>query len=141
MKILFKITFIVYLILNSCAAQKQETNSLHISKLTYKAMTRGNFENISITGNNISHTTPSLSNKQTLSDQKLKEINDLVSKLNLETLSKIKAQTNKRLYDGAMNTSISIKVDNKTYTSSNFDHDAPPKELQPLIHLLRSCLK
>lgn len=143
MKIVFKITFLISFIVMfaSCAAQKKDTNIMIINEITLKSITRGNFENIFIKNNHLSHNSPSKNKNFTLTKKDKQAIKKLISKINLETIATLKAPTEKRLYDGAMHTTISITVNGKNYTSNSFDHDAPPKQLKDLTNLLRSYLQ
>lgn len=139
MNTIFKIVFLAISIglLSSCAAQKGNTQKIP-EEIILKALTRGNFENISIINNKYTYKSPSSSKTYTLNTKNKQDLNAIISKINLETITTLKAPSEKRLYDGAMNASISIKLDQKEYTSANFDHDNPPKTLKMLVDLLRN---
>ncbi len=139
MNTIFKIIFLVISIslFSSCAAQKGNTQKIP-EKIILKALTRGNFENISIINNKYTYKSPSSSKSYILNTKNKQDLNAIISKINLETITTLKAPSEKRLYDGAMNTHILIKLDQKEYTSANFDHDNPPKTLKDLVDLLRN---
>ncbi len=125
-------------IFTSCVSQKQQIN---IEEIIYNATTRGRTEKITIKKNSLHYKTHLESKTLTLSKQQLKEIDKEVSKINLGGISSLKAPTNKRLFDGAMHTSLVIKKGNKQYTSITFDDTSPPAELKKLCLLLISLVQ
>jgi hypothetical protein len=118
-----------------CSVQKEI-----VIEIEYKATTRGSSEVIKFKGNTLSYNTNKALKELVLSDAKLKEIEFVVLKISLDNIVNLKAPTNKRFSDGAMEANISFKKGNKVYTSSNFDHGNPPKELKPIIDLLKKYL-
>ena len=122
----------------SCAAQKENKEVLEI---TYEAQTRGHSETILYKQNTLVHKVNTSQKEHVLSDKNQKSLREVVSKIKVVEISKLKAPSERRIFDGAMTTTISIKKGEKTYTSSSFDHDNPPKALKPLITLLKNFLK
>lgn len=59
----------------------------------------------------------------------------------LDSLSKYKAPTQKRFYDGAAIANLKITYKDKTYETAGFDHGAPPKEIKKLVDKITSFAK
>lgn len=68
----------------------------------------------------------------------LKEIKNLISKLQLTELSKLEAPTKLRHHDGAPHTSVTVFQGEEEYRSSTFDGGHPPKELEALVNKILS---
>ena len=129
---------ICLLLLFSCASSKTQEGNFEV---IYEAQTRGNFEKITFSKNNLKLSTR-LNNKTiVLSKEKIYNIQSILSKVKLSEMSNLESPSNKRAFDGAMNATITIKKDKDSFTSSSFDHDNPPKELKELVSFLRSYLK
>lgn len=128
----------ILLILINCASQKKVTD---FEELVYDATTRGRSENITLKGESLYYKTHQISEVINLTKDQLKQVDNEVSKINLDEINNLKAPTNKRLYDGAMHTSILIKCGSKNYTSASFDNTDPPIELKPLCDLLISFVQ
>ena len=60
----------------------------------------------------------------------------LVQEERLSEIENLEAPTEKRFTDGALSASFTIKKDDVVYTSSDFDHQNPPKELKELYQFL-----
>ena len=67
---------------------------------------------------------------------KWNKIVDAFSKVNLDSLSTLKAPTDKRTYDGAAIGNLKIIQNQKTYETPGFDNGFPPKEIEKLVNLL-----
>ena len=139
MNLLMKNISVVFLtLLTSCAVQKTTDD---ISEVAYSAMTRGRSEQITIIKNKLIHKTSQSTKEVVLSNDNRKALLSVISKIKLTKINKLKATSGKRLYDGAMAASFSIKKKETTYTSSTFDHDNPPIELKALYDLLKSFIQ
>ncbi len=57
-------------------------------------------------------------------------------KIALDSLSKLKAPTKKRFYDGAASANLKIIYKRKTYESQSFDHGFPPEKIKKLVTIL-----
>lgn len=112
--------------------------------ITYQAVSRGFFEEISITNNNIKISND-LSRKDYKTYKNLKEdwneCLKLVSEINLDNLPELKAPTDYRYVDGAAHATLSIKDGDQEIRSSEFDHGHPPKEIKDLVEKLQSFKK
>ena len=136
---IYKYSSLIILILTiNCVAQKENNEVLEI---TYNALTRGRSEMIIFKQNTLLHKNNINTKEYVLNNKDSKAISKAVWNINLSKIQSLKAPSEKRFFDGAMTTTISIKKGDKTYTSSSFDHDNPPKELKYLVDLLKSYLK
>ena len=112
--------------------------------ITYQAVSRGFFEEISVTNNSVK-----ISNDINRKDDKTydcskedwNECLKLVSEIDLDNLSKLEAPTNYRYVDGAAHATLIIKDGDKEIRSSEFDHGHPPKEIKDLVEKLQSFKK
>lgn len=114
---------------NDLNSQQSEILSVEIA-----AITRGHRENISITPEKMEFY--STQEKLTKEIDK-KEWENLISEINavgLETIPSYKAPTEKRLYDGDLATTLTIKTKDATYQSQTFDKKTPPKELVEIVN-------
>jgi len=71
-----------------------------------------------------------------LSDAEWKTILANFKKLDLKTLSELKAPTEKRFYDGAAMANFTIQTANETYTVPTFDHGFPPAAIEKIVNTL-----
>ena len=109
--------------------------------ITYRAQSRGMFEFVQISESEV----------KISSDRNLKNIKsydwepkdwDALSKMikdiDDEKFQKLKAPTDKRLYDGAAHATLSIIRGDVEIISPSFDHGAPPKEIEDLVNKVLS---
>jgi hypothetical protein len=138
MNFLYKTIGIIILVFTvSCSAQ-QEINQ--VIEIEYQATTRGSSEMIQIISNKLSYKTNNSLKELILDEKKIRAIQSVVSDINLAEIKHLTAPSNNRFHDGALIASITIQKEEHVYTSSNFDHGNPPKELKPLIDLLNKYL-
>lgn len=112
--------------------------------ITYQAVSRGFFEQISISRNSIT-----ISNDLNMKDVKTynsstenwKVCLELLSKININGLSELKAPTTYRYTDGAAHATLIIKDGDKETRSSEFDHGHPPQDIKELVEKLQSFKK
>lgn len=123
-----------------CSSQNIK-NSTNINEITFNAITRGSSENIIVVDQTVFYKTHNSSNTYAISKEQRDKLDKYIASLNLSEIANLKAPTNKRLYDGALHATLSIKTNKTTYTSSQFDDDTPPTELKPVVELLRSFVK
>jgi hypothetical protein len=130
-------------ILMTAAAFGQTTAS--IQEITYQAFTRGYRETIRISpdslireeegvrGNTSIHTAISRGEWSLLLES--------LQGISLEKVGQLPAPTNKRQRDAALHATLSIRTAAGTYTSTTFDHMAPPKALEPLVQHMHRLSK
>lgn len=71
-----------------------------------------------------------------ISDKEWNAILDDFKKLDLKTLSELKAPTEKRFYDGAAMANFTIQTGGETYTVPTFDHGFPPAAIEKIVNRL-----
>ena len=125
---------LVLLITVSCVAQK---TSQEIEEVVFNAHTRGSSENITVVNYNVFHKTQKDSKTHFINKDKRETLESIINKIDVSKIADLKAPSNKRMFDGALHASVSIKIGDKTYVSSSFDDNNPPAELKPLVDLLR----
>jgi hypothetical protein len=124
----------------SCASQKN-SNQQETMNVTYHAQTRGAMEHIEISNNELQYKTYNTEKSITLSSSQLQQLKQELSKLNLEKMGDFTSPKEGRATDRAMHATLTIKSENNEYTSSQFDDNAPPKELENIIKLLKEFLQ
>ena len=137
-KALKLIPFLVLIIATSCAVQKSESN---IKEVVFDAQTRGRSENITLVSNSLTFKTQKEAKTFSINKVQREELETVISKIKVKGISDLKAPSDKRTYDGAMNATITLKIGDKTYVSSSFDDDNPPAELKPIVSLLRGFVR
>ena len=135
-----KKTLLICLVLVfSCSSIEQKAV---FQKIKYKAMTRGYSTEIVLQDDTLKYFKNTKENRSIRLTEELKDsLNNVIKKINLKTINQLKAPSNKFQFDGAMYTTIEIILNGKTYISSGFDHDNPPKELTPFINFLLTLIK
>lgn len=130
----------------ACESSKStQNNSEVISKITLEKSTLGSHSVSEITEKSIqtSYTerNGSVTSKSTdLTSKQWKELNRLISKLDLTELDRWEGPTQARFYDGAMATTIIIESGGESYNSQSFDEGEPPAELKELYDYLESLV-
>lgn len=120
----------------SCSSQK--TADMTTVQIEYSAVSRGLYKKIVVQNKTVAvtkdrNTEPA---QNAIDNAKWNEIVSEFSKLNLDSLSTLKAPTEKRFYDGAAIGNLKIIQDQKTYETAGFDNGFPPKKIEKLVHLL-----
>lgn len=119
-----------------CSSQKKA--DLTSTQIEYSAMSRGYFKKIVVQNQTVSVTNgrdlQPVESK--IDDAKWNKIAVEFSKINLDSLSALKAPTEKRFYDGAAIGNLKITQNQKTYETAGFDNGFPPKEIEKLVNLL-----
>lgn len=112
--------------------------------ITYEAVSRGFFEEISVSNNSFSICND-LNRKEfktyECSEKDWNESLELLSKINIEGLPNLKAPTSMRQYDGAAHATLIIKDGSNKIRSNTFDHGHPPEEIKALVEKLLSFKK
>ncbi|WP_193846032.1 hypothetical protein [Flavobacterium hungaricum] len=135
MRILSMVLLTVFIASGCCSQKKADMTATQIE---YSAHSRGYFKSIVVENKSVSVTKErnAATVKSTIDDAKWNEITTAFSKINLESLSSLKAPTDKRAYDGAAIGNLKITKDGKTYETAGFDNGFPPKEIEKLVNLL-----
>mgnify|MGYP006087823361 FL=1 len=140
--------FTLIVLVTSCSSKKKllsksienSSEQLHTTMI-YNAFTRGFFQEILITKNNVT---------EFKDYEKLNPINSeldsvnwenclrLLDQINLENLANLKSPTNRRQFDGAAFAKLTIIRNEDTIQSNSFDHKQPPSELKPLVEYILS---
>ncbi|WP_299115880.1 hypothetical protein [uncultured Winogradskyella sp.] len=160
MKFLFSVVTLFFLT-GSCNSQKQTTTNSNESNATPKAEKQMMTDKQKAIGQNydvaviyearsrgfakyayISKAKVTLSEDRSL--QKMdeytcdakdwEEIEQLLDAIDRKTFQSLKAPTDKRLYDGAAHTTLSIKQGDVVYMTPSFDEGFPPKEIEKLVN-------
>lgn len=109
--------------------------------IIYKAISRGSFDYIKISGTKVSVSTDR--NLKSFSDYKCTEedqekLAELLSNLKLNDITQLEAPTDKRLFDGAPIATLTILKDKEKFTTPSFDHGHPPNEIKALVNKVLS---
>ena len=76
-----------------------------------------------------------------ISDADWKELVNCFKTIELDSLAKLKAPTEKRFYDGAAIANLKITYKDKAYETTGFDHGFPPKEIKKFVKKITSLAK
>ncbi|MNQ42875.1 hypothetical protein D3C85_565860 [compost metagenome] len=132
---------LVLFIGTGCSSQKK-TDMTGI-QIEYTAMSRGLYKRIVVQDQKVSITngrdTEAIVSQ--IDNSKWNKIVSEFEKINLDSLSALKAPTEKRFYDGAAIGNLKIIQNPKTYETKGFDNGFPPKEIEKLVNLLTDFAK
>jgi len=138
---ILSLLLLVMVIGTGCSSQKK--TDMTSTVIEYSAMSRGYFKKIVVQNQSVSVTNArdaqAVENK--IDEAKWKEIVAEFEKINLESISTLKAPTEKRFYDGAAIGNLKITQNQKTYESQAFDNGFPPNEIEKLVNLLTDFVK
>ena len=110
-------------------------------EISYNAQTRGSAIDIKYADKSIHYKSNLTEKRVDLTEEQIENILASLSDVTLDDISDLKAPTNKRFSDGAPIASFTITKGEAIYTSSEFDHGIPPKELKKLYELLEKYSK
>ena len=112
---------------NKKATQQQDDYTIE-----YTAMSRGFFKEIIVTNSTVAikNSRNEEASVQTCNREVWDEMLSKLKSIDVESLSKLEAPSQKRFYDGAAIGKLSIKYKDSTYQSSEFDHGNPPEEIK-----------
>lgn len=112
----------------------------NITKVEFTSMTRGYQESVVFTPDSVSGNKPEPGDRtktksfhQPLKKQEWKHLSGLVSSIPRAEFENLKSPTNKRAYDGAKHSTITITLDNGETYLHLFDDETPNEKLQPLM--------
>ena len=129
------------LVFAGCSGQKKATD--RTIKIQYKAYSRGFYQVVTIENQMVFITKTRdekpVAFKIPIADWK--SLNMAIQELDLESLSQLKAPTEKRLFDGAAIANLKITKQGKTYESQSFDHGYPPAETEKIVNKILSFVK
>jgi hypothetical protein len=130
----------MFIVTGCCSQKKTDMTSTVIE---YSAMSRGYFKKIVVQNQSVLVTNgrDAQTVESKIDDAKWKQIVAEFEKINLESISTLKAPTEKRFYDGAAIGNFKITQNQKTYESQAFDNGFPPKEIEELVNLLTDFVK
>ncbi|MDO1502034.1 hypothetical protein Q2T40_18010 [Winogradskyella maritima] len=150
MKFLFSL-FALMLVVKECDSNKKEQLNDEVKAsskieqmdnliINYTMQSRGMYEAVTITNETIkvSGRDESNSKASALPEAEWQRLQQLVSQLNLEKLSQLKAPTDKRLYDGAPMATLKLERDGKSIETPTFDHGHPPAMIEDLVNKVLS---
>lgn len=115
-----------------------------VERIVYQANSRGFYEEILLSKDQIvihKNRNRKHSISQKISKKEWEECLQLLSNIRIHKLSTLKAPTSKRLYDGAAHAFITVQINDKTISSSTFDHGYPPKQIKALVEKVLSFKK
>jgi hypothetical protein len=136
MKTIFTIFLSVFLA-KGCAGQNGDIEQ---ATVVYEAMSRGFFKSVVIENKKVYIINQREGERQEvlLSDNEWKELVAAFKEIKLDEMKSMKAPTDKRTYDGAMQANITITLKGEIYTTPGFDHQYPPKRVEKFINKLVS---
>ena len=124
-----------------CSSQKK--TDMTGTQIEYTAMSRGLYKKIVVQDQKVSITngrdTEAIVSQ--IDNSKWNKIVSEFEKINLDSLSALKAPTEKRFYDGAAIGNLKIIQNPKTYETAGFDNGFPPKKIEKLVNLLTDFVK
>lgn len=120
----------------SCCSQKK--TDMTSTQIEYSAVSRGYYKKIIVQNKTALVTNGRNAEAVTnnIDDAKWNKIVSAFSKINLDSLSTLKAPTEKRFYDGAAIGNLKVTQNQKIYETKGFDNGFPPKEIEKLVNLL-----
>ena len=140
---LFAVVFLSIFLSKSCTSQSQ--NDLKNTVLEYTANTRGFYQKISIQNQMVTVFKDRSGNDKPVAtkilDKDWKELVGYFETVELDSLSTLKAPTDKRFQDGAAIANLKIVSKDKTYETSAFDHGFPPEKIKKLVDKINSFVK
>jgi hypothetical protein len=142
MKILSLLFLTLFLGKGCSDHQKQNIESAVIE---YVAGSRGFYQKITVEKQMVTISLDRSGKEKTvptqISDADWKELVNFFKTIELDSLEKLKAPTEKRFYDGAAIANLKIIYKEKAYETKAFDHGFPPKEIEKLVNKITSFAK
>lgn len=122
--------------------QKQDINTAVIE---YVANSRGFYQKITVEKQMVTVSSDRSGREKTvptkISDDDWNDLVNCFKKVELDSLTKLKAPTEKRFYDGAAIANLKITYKDTVYETSSFDHGFPPKEIKKFVNRITSFAK
>lgn len=127
----------------SCEGQNKQ--DLESAVIEYTANSRGFYQKITVQNQMVTISKDrSGQNKAVatkIASEDWEELVNCFKKMELDSLAKLKAPTEKRLYDGAAIANFKVTFQDKTYETTSFDHGFPPKEIKKFVNKINSFAK
>ena len=140
---LFTVLLLSVLLGKSCSSQTK--NDLKNAILEYTANTRGFYQKISVKDQMVSVSKDRSGKDEPvatkISDADWNELVGYFETINLDSLSSLKAPTEKRFYDGAAIANLKVTYTDKSYETNAFDHGYPPAEIRKIVDKINSFAK
>ena len=142
MKIL-SLLFLTIFLGNGCDSAKAQ--DIETAVIEYTANTRGFYQKIIVKNQMVTVSKDRDGNDKLvpkkISDAKWKDLLDCFKTMELDSLPKLKAPSEKRFYDGAAIANLKITFKDKAYETDSFDHGFPPKEIKKFVNTITSLAK
>lgn len=142
MKIL-TIVFLTIFLSNGCDSASAQ--DIETAVVEYTANTRGFYQKITIKDHMITVSKDRDGNDKSIptkiSDADWKELVECFKTIELDSLSKLKAPSEKRFHDGAAIATLKVTFKDKLYETNDFDDGFPPKEIKKFVTKLTSLVK
>jgi hypothetical protein len=138
-------SLIVLSIFLSKNCEGQTKNDLKTAVLEYTANTRGFYQKITIQDQMVTVSKDRSENEKSvpvkISEKNWRELIGYFETIELDSLSAIKAPTEKRFYDGAAIADLKVTYKDKVYQTTSFDHGYPPEAIKKLVTKINSFAK
>jgi hypothetical protein len=142
MKILSLLLLTIFLG-KSCEGQNKQ--DLESAVIEYTANTRGFYQKITVQNQTAKISKDRSGNDEAaatkITSEDWENLVRYFHKMELDSLPKLKAPTEKRFYDGAPIANFKITFQDKTYETPSFDHGFPPKEIKKFVNKINSFAK
>ena len=140
---LFSMILMTVFLSKSCEGQTK--NDLKTAVLEYTASTRGFYQKITIQNQMVWVSKDRSGNEKplatTIPEKDWKELIGYFETIELDSLSNLKAPTEKRLHDGSAIANLKVKYKEKTYQTNAFDHGNPPEVIKKLVDKINTFAK
>ncbi|WP_296313026.1 hypothetical protein [Winogradskyella sp. UBA3174] len=127
---------------NASIVQTRSTGDYYNTKsVTYTTSSRTSFEYIDISESKIAYSTDrNLIEIDTFNSKKgdWQDIKRLLREIDTQTISNLKAPTDKRLYDGAAHATLSLREGDILFETPTFDEGEPPTKIKELVNKVLS---
>ncbi|WP_047548755.1 hypothetical protein [Psychroserpens sp. Hel_I_66] len=110
-------------------------------KITYQAVSRGFFLNVTVQGDSISFSNERDMKSVTtykIPKEEKEELVSLISSMEETTLPDLKAPSKKHQFDGAAIATVEVENGENSYKTVAFDHGTPPESIKPIVEKMLS---
>ncbi|QBN19409.1 hypothetical protein [Flavobacterium nackdongense] len=140
---LFTMLFLSLFVSKSCTGQTK--NDLKLAVMEYTASTRGFYQKITIENQMVSVSKDRSGTEKPIvtkiSDKDWKELVSYFEAIHLESLSTLKAPTEKRFHDGAAIANLKVTYQDKSFQTEAFDHGNPPESIKKIVDKINTFAK
>ena len=138
---IFSLLLLTIFIGSGCSSQKK--TDMSGTQIEYSATSRGYYKKVVVENQTASVVNARNEEAVTIKidEAKWKKIVAEFEKINLDSISTLKAPTEKRFYDGAAIGNLKVIQNQKTYETNGFDNGFPPKKIEKLVNLLVDFMK